>query len=197
VHCECVAVLHRVTARSGALRCVAVCCSVLQCVAVCCSVLQCVAVRCSVMQPASSAAVRNSSSTLRTSFLSTACCSVLQYLAMCRTLLQCVAVCCGVLQCVAVCCSMLLSARRVVCCSVLQCVALCYSVLQCVAMCCSVLLPWVATFVVSSSMQRLPHAPSLPLFISKVRLFNDRLFPLFQLPRLQCCHTIHEHLCTY
>jgi len=51
---------------SGALQCVAVCCSVLQCVAVFCRVLQCVAV----------------------------CCSVLQCVATCCNMLQSTAACC-------------------------------------------------------------------------------------------------------
>ena len=146
----------------------------LQCVAVCCSVLQCY-VTCIISSCAQFL--------IHAPYIFFVNC-MLQYVAVYCSVSHFAAVCYGGLRCVAVCCS------------ALQCVALCYSVLQCVATCCSVLLPWVATFVVSSSMQRLPHAPSLPLFISKVRLFNDRLFPLFQLPRLQCCHTIHEHLCT-
>jgi len=53
-------VLQRVAAYCGALRCVAVRCSVLQCVAACCSALQRVAVRYSALQCVA------------------ACCSVLQ-----------------------------------------------------------------------------------------------------------------------
>ena len=64
-------VLQYIAVRSGAFRCVAVCCGavhfgVLQCVAMCCNVLQCVAM----------------------------CCSVLQCVAVCRSVSQCVAVCC-------------------------------------------------------------------------------------------------------
>jgi len=68
---------------------------VLQCVTVCCRVLQCVAVRCLSRQRAE---------LLQNGVLQcvAGCCSVLQGVAGCCSVLQCVAVCCSVLQCVAV-----------------------------------------------------------------------------------------------
>ena len=80
---------------SGALLCVAACCSVLQRVAVCCSALQCVAVCCS--------AYCHSKPMFRVITTLPRFPGALQYVAVCCIKLQRVAVCCIVLQCDAMC----------------------------------------------------------------------------------------------